>query len=625
MKKNLTGSESTVTASIAPQLTIKLKQLAKLVESEKKTQICITEKNADVRKEKGLISEKKKKVKDAEACLKSAEKELNSQLKKVDTLTKSVAKLQSNLANTRMAKAEALEDITKISNIKTINQALKAYNELLEKEAAEKEAKAANKTKKKAEKVEIDTEAVVKPTFDSEFIEKTNEKVEEITTEKKEETVTEVKETIEKAEETIEKAEEKVKKTAKKKKSTTKKRTDTKIVTPPTVRPEIIVEDKTIDIEKAEVTALDGKKKIEIVYSFDTTGSMYTVLSLVRKHIVDSIKQMFSLDCELKVGVIAHGDYCDKDHPYTIMAMDLTDKDSDLQKFVQDIEPTYGGDADECYELVLKTINENISWSEDSTKMVVLIGDANPHGVSYRDNIEKIDWKSEVKKLADKDISIYAVHALSNYRKSSKAFYEHMASETGGVYLTLDNFSDVNDLMIASLYQKFSEDKLNQYVTIIRDNGRLTRTLADNVNRLAKKDITKSTFDSIEGLNIVPAGRFQVIPVDEKCDIKGFVQNNGIMYKVGRAFYELTKTEDVQQYKEVILQDKESGDMYFGEDTRKYLGLLPQVIRSGKYAHEKIKPVKGDKYRVFVQSTSVNRKLVPGTNLLYEISESESR
>ena len=602
MKKDLSVSDEMHSGiTVAPKLVDRYKQLNTTVESQTRCMGAIEKKEQEIKDVSASLKTKKADVKKLKAELIKVEKELkkaeNECAKlgnKLELLKEAKAKLKESLKEIVDTQKAVLAEISKVTKIKTVKDALKAYDKCLE------EAKSAKKAEKAEEKAE---------------------EVEKTVAEKKE-TVTEKKETVDAKKEAKE-----VKKTTKKKsKKATKAKEDTKeVVTPPTVKPEVVVEDRVVDIEKAETVAVAKKKKIEIIYSFDTTGSMYTVLSLVRKNIGESIKQMFNLDCDLRVGVLAHGDYCDKDKPYTIMFKDLTDDEDSLQEFVKTIEPTYGGDMDECYELVLNTINELASWSEDSIKMVVMIGDANPHSPSYKLNERKLDWKAEAKNLADKNVNVYAVHALSNYRKSSKEFYETVAEITNGIYLTLDTFSDVNDIMIASLYQRYSEEKLDQYVTVIRDNGRLTRTLANNVNRLAKKNIVTNKFESIKGLNVVPAGRFQVIPVDEKCDIKGFVQNNGIMYKVGRAFYELTKTEDVQQYKEVILQDKESGDMYYGEDTRKYLGLLPQVERSGAYAHEKIKPIKGDKYRVFVQSTSVNRKLVPGTNLLYEISESDFR
>jgi len=59
--------------------------------------------------------------------------------------------------------------------------------------------------------------------------------------------------------------------------------------------------------------------------------------------------------------------------------------------------------------------------------------------------------------------------------------------------------------------------------------------------------------------------------------------------------------------------DKASGDMYTGDKARELLGLV------GADPKAKVKPVALDKYRVFVQSTSYNRKLVGGTGFLYEV------
>ena len=50
--------------------------------------------------------------------------------------------------------------------------------------------------------------------------------------------------------------------------------------------------------------------------------------------------------------------------------------------------------------------------------------------------------------------------------------------------------------------------------------------------------------------------------------------------------------------------------------TRDLLGL-----KGG--AKDKFQPVALDKYRVFVQSTSYNRKLIGGTGFLYEVDETK--
>ena len=105
-------------------------------------------------------------------------------------------------------------------------------------------------------------------------------------------------------------------------------------------------------------------QKIDLLVSFDTTGSMYPVLAQVRREVEQFVKTMFNDFTDLRLGVIAHGDYCDKDNPYTIRVMDFTRDEKHLCEFIRETKPTYGGDADECYELVLHTAHNDLQWRE---------------------------------------------------------------------------------------------------------------------------------------------------------------------------------------------------------------------------------------------------------------------
>lgn len=390
------------------------------------------------------------------------------------------------------------------------------------------------------------------------------------------------------------------------------------------------------------------KEPLDIVMSFDTTGSMYSVLATVRRDMQRVAKELFKrFDGNLRIAVIAHGDYCDEGRTYVVRALDFTDDVDDICDFIKKTEATSGGDADECYELVLNTVRTKLNWSGGSQKIFMMIGDSNPHGVSYAMNKDRIDWKNEAKLLKDMNIRVYAVHALSKVRSYSRDFYQKVANITDGCYLTLDNFSEVLELVNATCYQQQGTEEFKKYVEVIKSDKRLTRTLAENFDRLSGDFVDleeeyceepsggkrshkavrshtgtlSSTFKGIDGLSAVPSGRFQVIEVDTTSPLKVFIESNGLKFKTGRAFYELKKTEEVQQYKEVILQDKESGDFYCGSDVREKLGLLKQCLRSEDYGVEKIKPKKEDEYIVFIQSTSYNRKISEGTKLLYEIGE----
>lgn len=94
--------------------------------------------------------------------------------------------------------------------------------------------------------------------------------------------------------------------------------------------------------------------------------------------------------------------------------------------------------------------------------------------------------------------------------------------------------------------------------------------------------------------------------------IRPFVESRtrGSMVK-GGAFYQLTKKEDeVQDYKQIAIRDKKSGKVYSGVEARNILGLPFNGT-------VKVAPGNHGAYDIFIQSTSVNRKLMPGTQLLY--------
>ncbi len=79
-------------------------------------------------------------------------------------------------------------------------------------------------------------------------------------------------------------------------------------------------------------------------------------------------------------------------------------------------------------------------------------------------------------------------------------------------------------------------------------------------------------------------------------------------YVSGSAYYELMKPETIQAYKEVCIQNRQNGKVYGGKPARSILNLPDYEV--------KVKPGDHGDWRIFVQSTSVNRKLISGTMLL---------
>ncbi|KJY29541.1 MULTISPECIES: VWA domain-containing protein [Streptomyces] len=133
----------------------------------------------------------------------------------------------------------------------------------------------------------------------------------------------------------------------------------------------------------------------------------------------------------------------------------------------------------------------------------------------------------------------------------------------------------------------------------IRGSRAVFSTGADAVN----KETIKAA-----GLTPVDQARYELIAVDRVAGIREWVVECGHVYRTGGAYYQLSKSEKVQARKQIAVVEKKTDRVYTGPEARALLGLPDAEVR--------LKPDQNDEFTIFVQSTSVNRKLVANTRLL---------
>lgn len=394
----------------------------------------------------------------------------------------------------------------------------------------------------------------------------------------------------------------------------------------PKLTPKPVPKIDKIDVlfEKAKRELLDGPMisslppEIEVVVSFDTTGSMYPCLSQVRREVSSFFKELFVSIPKIKFGVIAHGDYCDAGSTYVTKKHELSSNAPALIDFVNRCGNTCGGDAAECYELVLHEAR-SFNWTAGKNKVLILIGDDVPHSPHEPQNTKHLDWRNELKCLLEMGVKVYSVQALN--RHHATPFYKEMARITGGFHLELNQFSEISDLIHAVCYQQAGTEQLQGFEKRLASKNRLSRSMRTNLGRLYGKSDAETLAEitreyGATDLQVVSPGRFQVLDVDEDCQIDQFVKSEGLTFQKGKGFYEFTKAVDIQSYKEVVLMDRRTGDMFTGNKAREIMGIPIGVnarCRPETYS---------DKYVAFIQSTSMNRKLLAGTKFLYEVDAS---
>lgn len=217
---------------------------------------------------------------------------------------------------------------------------------------------------------------------------------------------------------------------------------------------------------------------MEIVFSFDTTGSMSSCLNEVRGRVSDMAQRLQADIPGIKMAIFAHGDYCDKS-VYVTKHVDLTDDITKLVKFVQSVGATGGGDADECYELVLHEVRTKLSWTPGTQRALVMIGDYNPHEPNYPMNKLKLDWRKEADSLAKIGVRIYSVQCRGY--SVADHFYSEIAKRTGGQHLKLEDFKNVFDFLMTVCYREGGDDMFDTYEKEVR--GRCG-TINKDLNKL---------------------------------------------------------------------------------------------------------------------------------------------
>jgi hypothetical protein len=118
--------------------------------------------------------------------------------------------------------------------------------------------------------------------------------------------------------------------------------------------------------------------------------------------------------------------------------------------------------------------------------------------------------------------------------------------------------------------------------------------------------VNKRTVSS--ALKPLRSNEYQLVSVNGKTSIDEFVRSLGYNYSKGMGYYQLTKTENIQPQKQIIVVEKATGKAYSGKQARDLIGLPNITVR--------VKPDYNPDYDIFVQSTSLNRNLMPQTKLL---------
>lgn len=167
------------------------------------------------------------------------------------------------------------------------------------------------------------------------------------------------------------------------------------------------------------------------------------------------------------------------------------------------------------------------------------------------------------------------------------------------------------------------ENNIQQWETTdagMRDSTVITTQAVDNyfTTRSSGATSSNSFYANASAVNVAALEDISskvslyVVPIESNgIEIRDFILKHRMTYLKGSAFYQLTKTEArVSHAKLILIRDRDTGKVFSGKDARKMIGLPTD-------RNARLHPGDHKNYDIFIQSESVNRKLVGGTGILY--------
>lgn len=202
-------------------------------------------------------------------------------------------------------------------------------------------------------------------------------------------------------------------------------------------------------------------KKLDLMFTVDTTGSMGDEIEYLQTELEDVIKRVKEDSSDIPIRLSVNF-YKDVDDEYVLRPYEFSD-DIDEQLAYLNKEYAYGGgDFEEAVEQALdNSINEH-SWNDDSIKLMFLVLDAPPHN---RSDIRE-SLKNTLSKASEKGIRIIPI-ASSGIDKATEFVLRAFAMTTGGTYTFLTDHSGIGGSHIEPTTGEYKVEQLNDMLVRI--------------------------------------------------------------------------------------------------------------------------------------------------------------
>lgn len=321
--------------------------------------------------------------------------------------------------------------------------------------------------------------------------------------------------------------------------------------------------------------------------SRDHSGSMYPIANAAKNDYnaqIDTIRKASTdFNIQTNVTTVTCGGYA----RYETINQDISR--------INFLNSYYATGGTPLFDSVKMLIDELKRWDDGSPNTSFLI-QVITDGEENTSRITSTQLASEIRRLQETDRWTFTFRVPRGYKN---ALQRRLNVPEGNIIEWETTEQGMATATVATT------QAYNDYYTARTKGLTSTRGFYSDLSNLKSSDVKKNLNNITQELNI-----YSVDKDDEQIS-KFFERKTKMPYPKGQVFYELTKYERaIQESKKIIIQDMKQGGFYTGPVARKMLGL-PEYgstpISPGDHAH----------YKIYVQSTSLNRKLKKGTSVVH--------
>ncbi|MGQ4833120.1 MAG: vWA domain-containing protein [Candidatus Asgardarchaeia archaeon] len=201
---------------------------------------------------------------------------------------------------------------------------------------------------------------------------------------------------------------------------------------------------------------------LDVVFVVDATGSMADDINIVKENLYNIVNKLMERkkQLNLRFGMVAYRDHPPEDKTFLTKVYPPTDNIDAVLRFIKELEIGGGGDPPEAVVDGLWAAI-NIDWRQNAYKVIILIGDAPPHGYAkfsppihgVRDRWPAgcplgLDILKVVHMIKEKADILFFVIGCNPYVHDS---FLRLANEGGGKYFDIREAKQLPDVIVASL------------------------------------------------------------------------------------------------------------------------------------------------------------------------------